>query len=86
MNPSDIYRQAIKRTFADIYGVPPETVDVAWTENGETIIVRCAGLTFTHRILSDPDDDAPQFFSKDEEFPVIVNLTEDERNQHERAF
>ena len=85
MNPTDIYRQAIKRTFGAIYGVPPDTVDVTWTRNGETIIVQCAGLTFTHQILSDPDDDAPEFFSNEEEFPVIVNLTEDERQQLEHA-
>ena len=31
MNRIDIYRQAIKRTFADLYGVSPDTVDVSWT-------------------------------------------------------
>ena len=29
MNRTDIYRQAIKRTFADLYGVSSDTVDVA---------------------------------------------------------
>jgi hypothetical protein len=31
VNRTDIYRQAIKRTFADLYGVSPDTVDVSWT-------------------------------------------------------
>jgi hypothetical protein len=29
MNPTDIYLRAIKRTFADLYGVSPDTVDVS---------------------------------------------------------
>ena len=40
--------------------------------------------TFLHPILSDPDDGAPQFTCPDED-PVIVNLTDDERSQLERA-
>jgi hypothetical protein len=47
---------------------------------GKTIVVRCAGKTFLHPILSDPDDDAPEFTCLDED-PVIINLTADERNQ-----
>ena len=35
MNPTDIYLRAIKRTFADLYGVSPDTVDVSWTSDGE---------------------------------------------------
>ena len=79
MTRIDIYRQAIKRTFVDLYGVSPATVEVSWT-TGKTIVVQCAGKTFLHPILSDPDDDAPEFacFDKD---PVIVNLTDDERRQ-----
>ena len=38
MNRTDIYRQAIKRTFADLYSVSPGTVDVSWT-TGKTIVV-----------------------------------------------
>jgi hypothetical protein len=87
MNPTDIYRRAIQRTFADLYGVSPDTVDVTWTTDGETIIVRCDGIKFTHHILSDPDDDAPEFFSDDDQEPsVIVKLTDDERQQLERAI
>ena len=44
MNRTDIYRQAIKRTFADLYGVSPDTVDVSWT-TGKTIVVQCATYT-----------------------------------------
>jgi len=84
MNPTDIYRQAIKRTFANLYGVAPDAVDVRWT-SGETIVVQCAGKTFTHLVLSDPNDDAPEFFSISED-PVVVMLSEDERNQLERAI
>jgi hypothetical protein len=67
VNQTDINRQAIKRTFADLYGVSPDTVDVAWTSDN-------TGKTFIHLILSDPDDDAPEFLCPDED-PVIVNLT-----------
>jgi hypothetical protein len=42
VNRTDNYRQAIKRTFADLYGVSPGTVDVSWT-TGKTIVVHCAG-------------------------------------------
>jgi hypothetical protein len=45
---------------------------------GKTIVVQCAGKTFLHPILSDPDDDAPEFTCLDED-PVIVNLTDNER-------
>jgi hypothetical protein len=60
VNRTDIYRQAINRTFADLYGVSPDTVDVSWT-TGKTIVVQCGGKTFLHPILSDPDDDEPEF-------------------------
>ena len=79
MNRTDIYRQAIKRTFSNLYGVSPDTVDVSWSI-GKTIIVQCAGKTFLHSILNDPDDDAPEFTCPEED-PVIVNLTDDERHQ-----
>jgi hypothetical protein len=81
VNRTDIYRLAIKRTFADLYGVSPDTVDVSWT-TGKTIVVQCAGKTFLHPILSDPDDDAPEFTCLEED-PVIVNLTGDERRRLE---
>jgi len=48
-------------------------VDVTWTSDN-TIVVQCAGKTFIHLILSDPDGDAPEFLCPDED-PVIVNLT-----------
>jgi hypothetical protein len=72
VNRIDIYRQAIKRTFADLYGVSPDTV------------VKCAGKRFIHLVFSDSDDNAPEFHCPDED-PVVVSLTEDERNQLERA-
>jgi hypothetical protein len=84
VNRTDIYRRAIKRTFANLYGVSPDTVDVSWT-TGKTIVVQCAGKTFLHPILSDPDDDTPEFTCLDED-PVIVNLTDDEWHQLELAF
>jgi hypothetical protein len=37
MNATDIYRQAIKRTFADLYGVERHEVDVSWNNDGESI-------------------------------------------------
>jgi hypothetical protein len=86
MSPTDIYLRAIKRTFADLYGVPSSTVNVTWASDGETITVSCDGLRFTHHILSDPDDDAPEFFSDDDQEPsVIVKLTDEERQELERA-
>ena len=57
---------------------------VSWTI-GKTLVVQCAGKTFLHPILIDPDDDAPEFTCLDEN-PVIVNLTDDERSQLERAI
>ena len=84
MNTTDIYRQAIKRTFSQLYSVPPSTVDVAWSNEGETIVVKCAGKTFIHLILSDSND-APQFLSINED-PVVVTLTDEERQQIERAI
>ena len=46
----------------------------------------CNGIRFTHHILSDPDDDAPEFFSDDDQDPsVIVKLTDEERHELERA-
>ena len=50
----------------------------------DTIIVKCAGKTFIHLILSDSNDDAPQFLSINED-PVVVTLTDEERQQLERA-
>jgi hypothetical protein len=73
-----------QRTLANLYGVSSETVDVSWT-TGKTLVVQCAGKTFLHPILSDPDDDAPEFTCVDED-RVFVNLTDDERGQLGRAI
>ena len=78
-----IYRQAIKRTFANLYGVSPDAVQITWT-TGRTIVVHYAGKTFLHPILSAPDDDAPELTCPEED-PVIVTLMDDERSQLESA-
>ena len=75
MNRTDIYRQAIKRAFADLYRVSSDTVDVAGR------VARASPCSahakrFFHPILSDPDDDTPEFACVDED-PVVVNLTDD---------
>ena len=85
MKASDIYLRAIKRTFSQLYSVPPSVVDVAWSNEGDTIVVKCAGKTFIHLILSDSNDDAPQFLSINED-PVVVTLTDEERQQLDRAI
>ena len=55
MKAINIYGEAIKRTFADVYQVLPETIDVSWGDN--TITVRCSDHTFTHKI--DLDETTP---------------------------
>jgi hypothetical protein len=84
MNTTDIYRQAIKRTFADLYGVPRHEVDVSWSKDGDNITVRCADKTFTHETIHDDDADALEFVSAHED-PVTVRLTDDERVRLERT-
>jgi hypothetical protein len=59
MNTTDIYRQTIKRTFSQLYSVPPSTVDVAWSNQGDTIVVICAGKTFIHLIRAIPTTTRP---------------------------
>ena len=85
MKATDIYCQAIKRTFAQLYGAPPSMVDVTWSNESDTIAVSCAGKTFIHLILSGTDDHSPEFHCISED-PVVVTLSEDERNQLERAI
>jgi hypothetical protein len=84
MNTTDIYRQAIKRTFADLYGVERHEVDVSWNNDGENITVRCADKTFTHEAIHEDDDGALEFVSTRED-PVTVRLTKDERLRLERT-
>jgi hypothetical protein len=57
VNRTDIYRQAIKRTFADLYSVARHEIDVSWNKDGDNITVRCADKTFTHETIHDDDDD-----------------------------
>jgi hypothetical protein len=84
MNTTDIYRQAIRRTFADLYGVARHDVDVSWNKDAENITVRCADKTFTHETIHDDDDCALEFVSTHED-PVTVRLTNDERLRLERT-
>ena len=77
MNRTDIYRKAIQRTFAELYSVPAESVDVVW--NSEGVTVQCAGMIFTHQT----GDDDHEFVSEGED-PVTVTLTDDERCHLER--
>ena len=72
MTRTDIDRQAIERTFANLYGVSPDAVEVSWTSEKTCLLL----------ILSDPDEDTPEFFCRDED-PVI--LTDGERSQLESA-
>jgi hypothetical protein len=74
MNTTDIYRQAIKRTFADLYSVARQEVEVSWNKDGDNITVRCADKT----------DGALEFVSANAD-PVTVSLTNDERLRLERA-
>jgi hypothetical protein len=83
MNTADIYRQAIKRTFADLYSVARHEVDVTWNKDRDNIIVRCADKTFTHETIHDDDDGALEFVSTHEDL-VTVRLTNDERLRLER--
>ena len=82
MNVTDIYRRAIKRLFANLYGVRPDEVDVSWAD--DTITVRFADKTFTHDTIGDDNDTALEFVGDDED-PVTVSLTEDETRQVEQA-
>ena len=84
MNAHDIYREAIKRVFANLCGVSHE-VDVSWSSDSDVIIVRCTDKTFTHEILSD-DNDAMLEFVSDIEDPVTVRLNDEERRRLERAI
>jgi hypothetical protein len=56
MDTTDIYRQAIKRTFANLYSVAHHEVDVSWNKDDDNITVRCADKTFTHQSIHEDDD------------------------------
>jgi len=85
MNAIDIYRQAIKRTFANLYDESPDEVDVTWGNADDTITVHCSHKTFAHEILSNDNDTTLEFVS-DNEDPITVTLNDDERRQLERAI
>ena len=78
MDTIDIYRRAIKRTFAGLYRVAADEVDVSWSEAGDNITVRCADKRFTHETIHDDDEPTLEFVSTHED-PVTVRLTNDER-------
>jgi hypothetical protein len=80
MNTTDVYRQAIKRTFAGLYRVAPDNVDVSWSDAGDNITVRCADKTFTHETLHDDDEPTLEFVG---DSAVTVRLTTAERLQLE---
>ena len=84
MNTTDIYRQAIKRTFADLYSVPRHEVDVSWSKDGDNITVRCANKTFTHETIHDDDDSTLEFVSNHKD-PVTVRLNDEECRRLERT-
>jgi hypothetical protein len=76
MDTIDVYRQAIKRTFAGLYRVAPDEVDVSWSEAGDNITVRCADKRFTHETIHDDDEPTLEFVGDD---AVTVRLTTAER-------
>ena len=84
MITTDIYREAIKRTFADLYSVARHEVDVSWNRDGDNITVRCADKIFTHETIHDDHDGTLEFISNHED-PVTVTLTNDERLRLERT-
>jgi hypothetical protein len=76
MITTDIYREAIKRTFADLYSVTRQEVDVSWNNDGDNITVRCADKTFTQETIHDDDDGTLEFVSIHDD-PVTVTLTKE---------
>ena len=40
MEAINVYREAIKRTFADVYQVLPETIDVSWGDDHHRALLR----------------------------------------------
>ena len=72
MKAINVYREAIKRAFADVYQVLPETIDVSWGDGA--ITVRCSDHNFIHKI--DRDDETTLEFISDSEDPVTITLTE----------
>src|SRR5271163_4839170 len=71
MEAIDIYRQAIKRTFANLYDESPDEVDVTWGNAYDTMTVHCSHKTFAHEILSNDNDTTLEFVS-DNEDPITV--------------
>jgi hypothetical protein len=78
MNANEIYRRAIKRTFAALYGVRPDEVAVTWARDRESNIVQCAGKTFIHKAI---DDNSTLEFVCNHEEPVTIRLNDEERHR-----
>jgi hypothetical protein len=74
--------QEPNRSLADVIRLSARCCFVRWMTSPVPYPEQCAGKTFLHPILSDPDDDAPEFTCLEED-PVIVNLTDDERRRIE---
>ena len=70
-NQPDISRQAIQRTFAELYGVSADSVLIV--RNAESTFVVCAGKVFT----SHGNSRVREFVSGDED-PVTITLPADE--------
>ena len=75
---SDVYWQFVQRTFSELYGVPIDLVDII--RNAGSTAVRCAGKTFTPH-----DNDARRFTSENED-PVTIMLSADERAHLQRRL
>jgi hypothetical protein len=70
MNQTDIYRKAIQRTFAELYSVPAESVDVVW--NSEGVTVQCAGMIFTHQTGDDDHEFVSEGGDRVEVAPALI--------------
>ncbi len=81
MSTGNVYKQAIKRVFADKYH--DDRMAVYWGRDDETIHVIAALKHYMHKIAS-THEDTLEFVSSVGD-SVIVRLTDDERGQLERA-
>jgi hypothetical protein len=78
---SNVYKQAIKRVFADKYH--DERMAVYWGRDDDTIHVIASLRHYVHKIGSE-NEDGLEFVSSVGD-SVTVKLTDDERRELERA-
>jgi hypothetical protein len=78
MTQGDVYRQAVQRTFAALYGVPTDSVHVVRSDESTT--VQFAGKTFIRQAGSEDRG----FVSEDED-PVTITLSDEERRYLPRS-